>query len=200
MIAPGKRASLVAPASLRIVRNWPRIETSRTRRRLPTTDLDLLSSGCFETILIAPRGRVPRVVLDRPKPLNAPNRRAMRKIASAPGATEGDPGIGRSVLAGPDRALAAGAGAKETGGLDPAGVVRAGWLTRWSPCASRWSPRRGGWRPPAAASRRRWATSSRPARRPVRSARDQARHPPGPGRPAAPRPAGRQVARRPRRA
>ncbi len=92
-------------------------------------------AGPYETILAERRGQVALLVLNRPKALNALNRQAMREIVSALQAADDDPGIGCSVLAGSDRAFAAGADIKEMSGLDYVDVVQADWFAGWDALA-----------------------------------------------------------------
>ena len=90
----------------------------------------------YETILVERRDRVALVTLNRPRALNALNRQAMREIVSVLAAVDGDPEIGCSVLAGSDKAFAAGADIKEMSGLDFIDVVRADWFAGWDALAS----------------------------------------------------------------
>ena len=63
----------------------------------------------YETILIETRGRVGLIRLNRPKQLNALNDTLMNELGEALLAFDGDDDIGAIVLAGSDKAFAAGA-------------------------------------------------------------------------------------------
>jgi enoyl-CoA hydratase len=67
----------------------------------------------YETILVETRGRVGRITLNRPKALNALNSRVMAEIVAAAQAFDADPAIGAIVVAGSEKAFAAGADIKE---------------------------------------------------------------------------------------
>jgi enoyl-CoA hydratase len=67
----------------------------------------------FETILVEQRGRVGWITLNRPQALNALNSTLVREVAEAAAAFDADEGIGCIVLAGSERAFAAGADIKE---------------------------------------------------------------------------------------
>jgi enoyl-CoA hydratase len=63
----------------------------------------------YENILVESRGRVGLVRLNRPKALNALNDALMNELGEALAKLDGDEGIGAIVLAGSDKAFAAGA-------------------------------------------------------------------------------------------
>src|SRR5581483_4180523 len=67
----------------------------------------------YEHILLERRGAVGIVTLNRPKALNALNAQLMRELAAALDELEADAGIGAILLAGSDKAFAAGADIKE---------------------------------------------------------------------------------------
>ena len=67
----------------------------------------------FETLLIETRGNVGLITLNRPKALNALNSAVMRELTQALRAFEADTEIGAIVLAGSEKAFAAGADIKE---------------------------------------------------------------------------------------
>jgi enoyl-CoA hydratase len=67
----------------------------------------------YETILTETRGRVLLVTLNRPKALNAINRRLTAEVIDAATRADSDPEIGCIVLTGSARAFAAGADIKE---------------------------------------------------------------------------------------
>src|SRR6267142_2805909 len=63
----------------------------------------------YENILVETRGRVGLVRLNRPKALNALNDALMNELGEALARFDADEGIGAIVLAGSDKAFAAGA-------------------------------------------------------------------------------------------
>lgn len=67
----------------------------------------------YETIIVEQRGRVGWITLNRPDALNALNGQAMREIVTAAEAFDADRGVGAIVVAGSERAFAAGADIKE---------------------------------------------------------------------------------------
>ena len=67
----------------------------------------------YETILVETRGRVGWITLNRPDALNALNSQTAREVSAAAVTFDSDPGIGAIVLAGSERAFAAGADIKE---------------------------------------------------------------------------------------
>lgn len=67
----------------------------------------------YETILVAQRGRVGWITLNRPQALNALNAQVSRDVADAAEAFDADDGIGAIVLTGSEKAFAAGADIKE---------------------------------------------------------------------------------------
>ena len=67
----------------------------------------------FETILVETRGKVGLVTLNRPKALNALNSQVLGEIVEALAAFDADPAIGAIVVAGSEKAFAAGADIKE---------------------------------------------------------------------------------------
>src|SRR3546814_245486 len=67
----------------------------------------------YEHILVETRGNVGLVTLDRPKALNALCDALIRELCEALDAFEADDGIGAIVIAGSDKAFAAGADIKE---------------------------------------------------------------------------------------
>jgi enoyl-CoA hydratase len=66
-----------------------------------------------ETIIVETRGRVGLVTLNRPQALNALNARLAAELTEALAAFDADPGIGAMIVAGSDKAFAAGADIKE---------------------------------------------------------------------------------------
>ena len=71
-----------------------------------------------DTILVERRGRVGLITLNRPKALNALNRQVMREVTGAAAAFDADPAIGCLVIAGSEKAFAAGADIKEMADAD----------------------------------------------------------------------------------
>ncbi|MEM1285704.1 MAG: enoyl-CoA hydratase [Cohaesibacteraceae bacterium] len=67
----------------------------------------------YETILVDKRDHVLLITLNRPSALNALNAQMMGEIAAALAEADADPRIGASVIAGMERAFAAGADIKE---------------------------------------------------------------------------------------
>ena len=67
----------------------------------------------YSNILVETRGPVGLITFNRPKSLNALNHETLTELASALAALDGDPAIGAIVLAGSERAFAAGADIKE---------------------------------------------------------------------------------------
>ena len=74
----------------------------------------------FGTILVARSGRVGIITLNRPEVLNALNARLGTEVLAAAREFDRDPGIGAIVIAGSERAFAAGADIKE---MAPRGFV-----------------------------------------------------------------------------
>jgi enoyl-CoA hydratase len=66
-----------------------------------------------DTIIVETRGRVGLITLNRPQALNALNAKLMAELSAAVDAFEADAGIGCVVIAGSEKAFAAGADIKE---------------------------------------------------------------------------------------
>ena len=84
----------------------------------------------YQNILLETRGRVGLICLNRPKQLNALNDALMDELGDALAKLDADEGVGAIVLAGSDKAFAAGAdiGAmKDWGYMD---VYKSGYITR----------------------------------------------------------------------
>ena len=77
----------------------------------------------YTTILTEVRGKVGLIRLHRPKALNALNRTLMGELVSALQAFDADPHIGAMVIAGNERAFAAGADIKEMAGATPVDML-----------------------------------------------------------------------------
>jgi len=84
----------------------------------------------YENIKVETRGRVGFVVLDRPQALNALNDALVAELGRALDDFEADDGIGAIVLAGSDKAFAAGADIKEMKDRDFIDVYDADFITR----------------------------------------------------------------------
>ncbi len=84
-----------------------------------------------ETLLLRTDGRVGVVTLNRPQALNALNLQVMRELTAALAAFDADPAIGCIVLAGSDRAFAAGADIKEMAPQSAADMAEADWFGGW---------------------------------------------------------------------
>src|SRR5216684_3387488 len=63
----------------------------------------------YENIIVGTRGRVGTITLNRPKALNALNDALMNELGQALAGFDADEGIGAIVIAGGDKAFAAGA-------------------------------------------------------------------------------------------
>ncbi|MCK0196449.1 enoyl-CoA hydratase [Ancylobacter sp. 6x-1] len=85
----------------------------------------------YETLLVETNGRVGVVTLHRPKALNALNSQLIEELNRALDALEADPGIGCIVLAGSERAFAAGADVKEMQFLTFPATYRDDFITSW---------------------------------------------------------------------
>lgn len=84
----------------------------------------------YQNIVVATRGRVGLVTLNRPKALNALNDALMNELASAFASFEADEGIGAIVITGSEKAFAAGAdidAMKDWGYMD---VFKSEYITR----------------------------------------------------------------------
>ncbi|GAC1659376.1 MAG: enoyl-CoA hydratase [Acidobacteriaceae bacterium] len=88
-------------------------------------------SAPFETILQETRGRVGVLTLNRPKALNALNLQLMVELTRALEDFDRSPGIGCIVLAGSDKAFAAGADIKEMQQQSFMDVYQADWFAGW---------------------------------------------------------------------
>ena len=72
----------------------------------------------YDTILVERRGRVGLITLNRPKALNALNRRVMHEVTDAAAGFDADPDVGCLVVTGSEKAFAAGADIKEMAAAD----------------------------------------------------------------------------------
>ncbi|MCM2503787.1 enoyl-CoA hydratase [Aureimonas altamirensis] len=83
------------------------------------------------TIRTETQGRVAIIRLDRPEALNALNRAVAEEIASAAEGFDRDPDIGCIVVAGSQKAFAAGADIKEMQQADFRDMIRENWFATW---------------------------------------------------------------------
>lgn len=90
----------------------------------------------FETLLTEMRGNVGLITLNRPKALNALNSTVMRELAAALKAFDADPAIGTIVLAGSEKAFAAGADIKEMQGVNFVDAYVGDFLGGWEAIAA----------------------------------------------------------------
>jgi enoyl-CoA hydratase len=93
--------------------------------------MNALSLSTYETILVEQRGRVGLITLNRPKALNALNTQTAIDITGALKAFDSSDEIGCIVIAGSDKAFAAGADIKEMQSLSYADVHRLDWFHLW---------------------------------------------------------------------
>lgn len=84
-----------------------------------------------EHILVETRGRVGLITLNRPKALNALNHALMLEVVEAARGFDRDPGIGAIVIAGSDKAFAAGADIKEMVPQSYMDMYLADWFAEW---------------------------------------------------------------------
>jgi enoyl-CoA hydratase len=85
----------------------------------------------YENILTRVEGRAGVVQLNRPKALNALNRELMTELMDALEAYDRDPAVGCMVVAGSDRAFAAGADIKEMATATPASMMTNSFIDLW---------------------------------------------------------------------
>jgi enoyl-CoA hydratase len=85
----------------------------------------------YDNILVETRGRVRVVTLNRPKALNALNAALIAELGRALDVFEADPAIGCVVLAGSDRAFAAGADIKEMQNFSYPAVYLDDFISSW---------------------------------------------------------------------
>jgi enoyl-CoA hydratase len=81
----------------------------------------------YSNILVETRGRVGLLTLNRPKSLNALNYEMLTEMAAALAAFDADPAVGAIVLAGNERAFAAGADIKEMAEASMAQMMERGF-------------------------------------------------------------------------
>jgi enoyl-CoA hydratase len=84
----------------------------------------------YETLIVETRGAVGLVTLNRPKALNALNAQLVAELRQVLDAFEADPAVGAIVIAGSEKAFAAGADIKEMKDRDFADVYLADFITK----------------------------------------------------------------------
>ncbi len=95
----------------------------------------------YETIAVEVRGRVGLVTLNRPNALNAINRQMTADLLDAGEVFEDDPEIGCVVIAGSEKAFAAGADIKEMQHRGFVDSYRDDWLSAWTRFSALRKPR-----------------------------------------------------------
>jgi len=85
----------------------------------------------YENILVRVEGRVGVAQLNRPRALNALNRGLMTELMTALEQFDADPAVGCMVVAGTERAFAAGADIKEMAGATPAQMMTNSFIDLW---------------------------------------------------------------------
>jgi enoyl-CoA hydratase len=85
----------------------------------------------YEMILVETQGRVGIITLNRPQALNALNGQVMTELPQALQAFDDDDNIGATVLAGSERAFAAGADIKEMAGRTVANMLKGSFVDAW---------------------------------------------------------------------
>jgi len=85
----------------------------------------------YENILARVEGRVGVAQLNRPRALNALNRELMTELMTALEQFDADPAVGCMVVAGTERAFAAGADIKEMAGATPAQMMTNSFIDLW---------------------------------------------------------------------
>ena len=89
----------------------------------------------YDTIRTETTGRVARITLNRPHALNALNLQTLADLTAALAGFDRDPHIGCIILAGSERAFAAGADIKEMAGQSFIDMHRADWFAGWDAVA-----------------------------------------------------------------
>lgn len=90
----------------------------------------------YENILVAQSGRVGIITLHRPQALNALNSGMLADVVAAATAFDLDPGVGAIVIAGSERAFAAGADIREMATQDFIDMYLADWFAGWDRLAA----------------------------------------------------------------
>ena len=94
----------------------------------------------YETLLVETRGRVGLITLNRPQALNALNSTVMRELAAVLKTFDADKEIGAVVIAGSEKAFAAGADIKEMQTLDFVDSYLGDFIGGWDQVASARKP------------------------------------------------------------
>ncbi|MDP2821178.1 MAG: enoyl-CoA hydratase [Sulfuritalea sp.] len=84
----------------------------------------------YENIIVETRGKVGLITLNRPKAMNALNDSLIDELGTALGCFEADPDIGCMVIAGSEKAFAAGADIGAMAGWDFMDVYKANYISR----------------------------------------------------------------------
>jgi len=90
----------------------------------------------YETILVEQRGRVGWITLNRPQALNALNGQVADEVTAAAVDFDADEGIGAIVVAGSEKAFAAGADIKEMEGMSASDMLATDHFGAWSDFAA----------------------------------------------------------------
>src|SRR5215510_12333964 len=85
----------------------------------------------YETIIVETRGRVGIIRLYRPQALNALNSALNAELARAIAALDADPGIGCMLLAGSEKAFAAGADIREMADKSAVDAMKGDFAGAW---------------------------------------------------------------------
>lgn len=85
----------------------------------------------YENILTETRGRVGVITLNRPQALNALNDATMREVVAAATEFDASPEVGAIVLAGSEKAFAAGADIKEMAEQSYTSMYASDWFAHW---------------------------------------------------------------------
>lgn len=85
----------------------------------------------YETILTEVRGNVGLITINRPKAYNALNSTVMREMVAALTAFDADDNIGAMVIAGNEKAFAAGADIKEMSGKTAVDMFKGSFVDSW---------------------------------------------------------------------
>jgi enoyl-CoA hydratase len=85
----------------------------------------------YETILVETRDKVGLITLNRPQALNALNSQLMAELTEALKAFDDDDAIGAMVIAGNEKAFAAGADIKEMAGKSAVDMLKGSFVDAW---------------------------------------------------------------------
>jgi len=90
----------------------------------------------YETILVEQRARVGVITLNRPKVLNALNRKLTEELLAAAEAFDCDPAVGCIVITGSEKAFAAGADITEMQDQSYMDMYASDWFSAWERLAA----------------------------------------------------------------